>query len=189
MSRQRLTVIVNALLGQALWFVCVLGGRDGVPGIVAGCVAAGIALQALFLWGGAAASILAWMTVVAVNGIVVDSLLITAGVMEPARSWLPNPWVPVWLACLWFAFAQMVPVALRWLADRPTLAVLLGAVGGPMAYMAGHNLGAVRFPAGSSVAMVLLGAAWAWHFWFAFCGVPAWLDCAAPRPRVKEWAA
>jgi hypothetical protein len=51
--------------------------------------------------------------------------------------------VPPFIASLWIAFATLPHVSLAWLAPRPALAALLGALGGPLSFAAGVNAGAV----------------------------------------------
>jgi uncharacterized protein DUF2878 len=44
---------------------------------------------------------------------------------------------------LWIAFATTLNHSLRWLMTRPVGAALAGALGGPLAYLAGARLGAL----------------------------------------------
>jgi hypothetical protein len=57
-------------------------------------------------------------------------------------------------------FATTLNVSLRWLRGRPLLGALLGAVGGPLAYLAGAKLGGIELlePA---LALSALAAGWA----------------------------
>jgi hypothetical protein len=50
------------------------------------------------------------------------------------------------MVALWVLFATTFNASLRWLRGRPLLAMALGAVGGPLAYLAGAQLGAISFP-------------------------------------------
>jgi hypothetical protein len=70
------------------------------------------------------------------------------------------PWIaPVWIIAMWMAFATTLNVALSWLKGRWTLAVVLGAIGGPLAFYGGHTLGGVVFP-DTFVAMAVLAGGW-----------------------------
>lgn len=51
--------------------------------------------------------------------------------------------------------------ALHWLAHRPALAVAVGAVGGPLAYLAGARLGAVTLRPTEAGALVAIALEWA----------------------------
>ena len=56
----------------------------------------------------------------------------------------PSTFVPPWIAALWFLFATLPRHSLGWLRGRVGLAVLLGALGGPLSYLGGVRLGAVE---------------------------------------------
>ena len=55
----------------------------------------------------------------------------------------PNGFAPYWMLTLWIAFATTLNHSLRWLMHRPVAAALAGAIGGPLAYLAGAKLGAL----------------------------------------------
>jgi apolipoprotein D and lipocalin family protein len=60
---------------------------------------------------------------------------------------------------LWAAFATTLNHSLRWVVHRPMVATLLGAIGGPLAYLAGAKLGALQL-ASLQTALPLIGVAW-----------------------------
>ena len=49
------------------------------------------------------------------------------------------------MVAMWMSFATTLNVSLRWLRKRTTLAVVLGAIAGPLAFYAGAELGGVTF--------------------------------------------
>ena len=55
--------------------------------------------------------------------------------------WLAPPWDVV----LWMQFATILPFCLGWLSRRYLLCSVLGLIGGPMAFYAGEQIGAVSF--------------------------------------------
>jgi hypothetical protein len=55
--------------------------------------------------------------------------------------------------------ATTLNLSLRWLHGRFLLASVFGAIGGPLAFLAGERLGAVVFP-DTMLAMLVLGAGW-----------------------------
>jgi hypothetical protein len=61
---------------------------------------------------------------------------------------------------MWVLFASTLNVSLRWLRGRWMLAMLLGAVAGPLAYYAGAGLGGVVI-AEPLPAFTALAAGWA----------------------------
>ena len=67
---------------------------------------------------------------------------------------------PPWILALWALFASTLNVSLRWLRGRIVVAVVLGAVAGPLSYWAGVRMGAVEFTQ-PVVALVALAVGWA----------------------------
>ena len=49
---------------------------------------------------------------------------------------------------------------MAWLQGRPVLGAALGAIGGPLAFLAGERLGAVDFPRGHGVGLASLAVVW-----------------------------
>ncbi len=137
---RRSSLLLNVLGFQVGWFACVLGAARGRPWL-GPLVALPILLlhlrsaarpgrEALLL---AAAGLL---------GLVLDSALVLAGRLSFAQGVLVAGLAPDWMVTLWVLFATTLNVSLRWLRGLLPLAALLGAVGGPLAYLAGVRLGA-----------------------------------------------
>jgi len=162
------TKVTNFVIFQVSWFICVLSGAGGRPWIALAAMALVVAwhlsraprpLPELVLLGAAA-----------VIGALWDGFLAGGG-------WLVYPsgrfaeWLaPNWIIAMWVGFATTLNVSLRWLHGRYGLAMLLGALGGPIAFLAGSRLGGVSFPEPIS-ALVLLAVGWALitplFFWLA----------------------
>jgi hypothetical protein len=53
---------------------------------------------------------------------------------------------PYWIVAMWGLFATTLNLSMSWLRGRQWLAALLGAVGGPLAYLAGARLGGLQMP-------------------------------------------
>ena len=70
-------------------------------------------------------------------------------------------WVmaPYWLIVMWALFATTINQSMAWLKDKLIIAAVMGAIFGPMAFVAGEKLGAVEF-ANEPAAMVLLAIGW-----------------------------
>ena len=92
-------------------------------------------------------------------GFVVDSVLVRSDLVEFASAGWAG-WAPYWMVSLWIAFATTLNHSLRWLAQRPAVATLCGAIGGPLAYLAGAKLGALTIGATLS-ALALIAGLWA----------------------------
>jgi hypothetical protein len=101
-----------------------------------------------------------FLAVVAVVGTVVDSLFAASGLLAYQGGYGLNGIAPAWITGMWLNFGTTIHTSLAWLADRVALAAILGAVGGPLTYMAGARLGAADLlhPPWSLIALAL---AWA----------------------------
>jgi hypothetical protein len=149
---------LNVALYQAGWFACVLGAANGLPwvGVVAAVGIVAWHLATAPRPGPEAALIGAALVV----GALFETLVVRAGwARYPSQSFVDGA-APVWMIALWAMFATMLNVTLRALRDRPALAAVLGAIGGPLAYYAGARLGAIVFP-DLAAALVAIGIGWA----------------------------
>lgn len=138
-----MAVAANFILFQAGWFACVLGAARGFPwqgALVALLIAGFIVLRSRHPRGE-----LALVAAAALAGFAFDSVLALTGWVDFEGA-VPAPLLaPVWMVALWALFATTLNVSLRWLREWPALGVLFGAVGGPAAYYAGEQLGALQF--------------------------------------------
>lgn len=89
-------------------------------------------------------------------GIGVDCLLSITGILVFTDGWL----IPWWLACLWIAFSATLSRSLKYFSDKPFLAIILGAIAGPVSYWAGFKLGAVSFGYSTVITLLLLSVIW-----------------------------
>jgi hypothetical protein len=136
-----MNILINAVAFQLGWFACVLGGANQLPWLgtlVAALIVAWHLSQAPR--PGREVSLLA---AVGALGALWDSLLVAAGWLEYPSGTLLNNTAPHWIVAMWVLFASTLNVSLRWLRGRWTLATLLGAVAGPLAYYGGAKLGGV----------------------------------------------
>ena len=152
-----MSVIANFLAFQAGWFTTVLGAANGAPWL--GPVAA-LAVAGLHLGTSRRAGVELRLIISAVLiGLVADSLLLATGwIAYPNGGWLPGL-APYWIVSLWALFATTLNVSMRWMSGRYLLAVLFGAIGGPLSYLAGARLGAMSF-IDTTPALVALAIGW-----------------------------
>ncbi len=150
--------LLNFVLFQAAWFGCVLSAARGLwwmPPLCAICACA------VYLYGSDnRASALRLLGTVTALGTVVDVALWKLNVVSFARSdasWLSGT---IWFASLWAAFATTLQLSLAWLQSRVVASILFGAIGGPLAYVAGEKLGALSLPS-KAVSLSVLAVEWA----------------------------
>lgn len=148
----------NVVLFQAAWFAIVLGAAAGRPWI------APIVAGAVLIWHAYNARQprreLALVGVAVAVGAVFETLMATLQVLEPASGVLVPGIAAYWLVCLWAVFSTTLNVSLRWLRNRPVVAAVFGAIGGPLAYVGGSKLGALHLEA-TYPTIGALGVGWA----------------------------
>ena len=150
--------LLNFAVFQAAWTAAVLGAAGGWPLLGVAAVAAALAWHLPRSAQPAQEARLA-VAVTAV-GLVFETLrLLLHDTVYPSGqpvAVLP----PYWLIALWTLMAISLNVTLRWLRGRWALAALLGAVGGPLAFLGGERLGGARFTE-PAVALTSLALGWA----------------------------
>ena len=153
-----MTALANFVAFQIGWLVCVLGAARGMPW-------AGVAVVLVVAaWHvGRAPRLLEelkLLVIAAAIGFIFDSALVAIGWIEYPNGALVVGTAPVWIVAMWVVFATTLNVSLAWLKRSVPLAVFFGAVGGPLAYMAGEKLGGLTF-AHRAPALIALAVGWA----------------------------
>ncbi len=148
---------VHLVTYQVTWFAAIMGGAAGLswPGLLA----AGLGLALHLALAAERGRLLARLLAATVIGVSVDGTLAASGLVRfTGASGLIPPW---WMVVLWPSFAALFDDLCRWVVRDLRLALVLGALGGPVAYGAGASFGAVHFPAGDVAGLAAVGAAWA----------------------------
>lgn len=150
-------VLVNFVAFQLGWLAVVLGGTGKWHW--AGTLVV-IAIVAYHLSRASQPRQEVYLIVAAlVIGALWDSLLVWTGLLSYRNGILFSDLAPHWIVAMWALFATTLNVSLRWLKGRWLLAVVFGAIGGPLAYYAGFRLGAVNM-ANQANALVALAIGW-----------------------------
>lgn len=151
-------MVANLVIYQIVWLACILSAARGAQ--VLGILAALIAV----VWHVSQAQRpLSEFQLILLTGLIGglwDSLLVILGLIHyPSGSLMP--WMaPVWIIALWMAFATTFNLCLRWLHGHYWVAAVFGLVGGPLAWWAGHALGALNL-LDPLPALAVLGLGWA----------------------------
>ena len=156
-ATSRMGPLANILLYQLAWFACVLGAAGGQPRI-----GVGVALLIVGLHLALARSPATELKIILLAGMiggVWELLLVKLGWVRYIGGSSPTL-PPDWIFALWLAFATTFNVCLRWLQGRPVLAALLGLTGGPLAWYAGAQLGALELP-DLKFDLLVIGLGWA----------------------------
>jgi hypothetical protein len=144
---------------QLVWGSAVIGAAQGLacPGIVGTVVYAACQLGAARHYK----TDLSLMAMAVMMGLLFDSGLIHAGLVSFAAPWPSAGVAPAWILALWAAFSLTFTQSLAYLQRRLWLAALLGAAGGPLAYLAAaRGWHAVTFASPSWRALLCLGIGW-----------------------------
>jgi hypothetical protein len=150
-------ITINFVLFQIAWFSCVLGAAKQMPWlgvIVTFIVAAWHLSQA----PQAKPEIILLLIALLIGGFFDQLMLSSHLITYQAHGWI-DTLLPAWILALWAAFATILNVSLRWMRNRWLIAILFGAIGGPLAYMGAEKLGAVTL--NMPLAYVALGVGWA----------------------------
>jgi hypothetical protein len=151
------TNVINYLLFQGGWVICVLGSAKGYPIMAAAFGLVPLILHLLLVADRRREGLL--LAVALLMGIVVDGVhihsgtLVFAGSLHPA---LPPPWILV----LWLQFAMSLRYSLHWLRRNRPVGLLLGGIAGALAYWAGVRLGAAGFGGEVAVSLLRIGLSW-----------------------------
>ena len=151
--------VANFLFFQIGWFATVAGAGLGFPwaGPILATVLVAFQLAVAPDRGGRLRTVVA----VAALGTLLDTVLRWTGVTD-FPGWPATPWpCPPWITALWALYATTLGSSLAWLQGRPVPAALLGAVSGPLSYLAGGRLGAVVLAPDPVQRWGVLALAWA----------------------------
>ena len=151
--------LINYALYQIGWFACVLGGASHRPwtGLLIALILVGVHL-ALSLERSLEVRLVVLATAV---GAVVEMVQIAAGTYRFTSGTVTDALPPPWLLAMWAQFATTFRFSLRSVVTRPVPAVLFGAAGGPIAFLAGERLGAVTLLPPLAYGLLRLSVSWA----------------------------
>lgn len=153
-----MSILINFLAFQAGWFASVLGAAQHMPWVGPAVV---LAVVILHLRQAQRPELEAGLLVASgIIGLYFDSLLVSLGWVTYPSGLISASFAPYWIVTMWVLFATTLNSSMAWLKGRHVLAAVLGAIAGPMSYVAGAKLGGIEFvePGG---ALVFLAIVWA----------------------------
>jgi hypothetical protein len=148
-------IIINFILFQLAWFACVIGAAKGMPWL--GVVVTVLALSWHLYQAKNIKSELLLMLCALLIGATYDQSMLSLGYINYVNNGWSNAIVPVWILALWLGFTSTLNVSLRWMRGKHLIAVIFGAVGGPLAYLGAEKLGAVMLHDATSYIALSLG--------------------------------
>ena len=154
-----MSFLLSLALFNCGWFCCVLGAAYGFPWLGPLYVSVWFAWKVTGPQSRPGENLL--ILLAAVVGYVLDSTLFLSEVLlEKNRDSFGWP-SPLWLVCLWPNLAGALSGCLRIFKKRYLLGSIAGSVGGPMAYFAGRQFGAIDLGDPLHVSLAAIGAEWA----------------------------
>lgn len=161
-----MTVWVNAIGYQIVWFSAVIGAGRGLwwPGVSAAIAFVLLHLALCPQTPAQRAVDVRLMLVALLCGLIMDGSLARSGLADYAANplALSSGGPPLWILAIWASFALTLRHSMTFLLGRPLIGLLLGAIGGPLAYLgAARGWGAVAFAEPRWMAIVALVIGWA----------------------------
>ena len=145
---------------QMVWFCAVIGAEHGLPwpGLMGMLIYASIQLGLMRNFK----THFSLMAAAIVMGCLVDGGLAYSGLAHYRAPWPSASFAPLWIVSLWATFSLTFTISLAYLQKRLWVAVLFGAIGGPVAYMsASRGFHVVTFSDPSWHGLFWLGTGWA----------------------------
>lgn len=150
-------MVFNFIAFQLFWWACVLAPKAALSGTVLLLMLAYALLH--LRWVESFKHALPLFLTVLI-GCLLDQLGYRWGLVSFPYSDLWAAWIPAWMMALWLAFATTLNVSMRWMQGKPLLAVVLGAIFGPVAYLGAQALGVVLLPLGTT-SLLWISLEWA----------------------------
>lgn len=137
----RQSSLVNYVVFQLGWFACIMGAARGAGWL--GPLAAVLVIALHLALSRRADLELRLLVVCFVLGLLLESLVMNLGLIRFEE---PSPisfLAPLWITAMWPLFGTTLNRSLSFLHGRTLVSVVMGGIGGPLAYYAGAQLGAV----------------------------------------------
>lgn len=143
--------LINLLMFQSGWFICVLLCD---PWAIIYTLAA---VVIHFVLSARRADDAVAVMLCLVIGLAHDFFLIAGGYLQFEGS---NNGPPLWLTCLWVLMGLTLHHSLKWLYERPFWSGLLGAMSGPLSYLAGVKLSSAQWSGPLTEVLPIIAGLW-----------------------------
>jgi len=155
----RHTRLINYALYQMGWFACVLSAASHRPwtGFLIAMMLVGVHLTL-----SVERSVEVRLVMLAATaGAVLEMVQIAAGTYRVTSETVTQALPPLWLLAMWGQLATTFRHSMRPVITRPIRAAVLGAAGGPLAFVAGEWLGAVTLLPPLGCSLLRISVSWA----------------------------
>ena len=152
-----MALLVNFIGFQVGWFACVLGAANDKE-LLGMIIALGIVVYHVVSQADSINELKLVLAAVVI-GLFWEAWVLNLNVLYYPSHSEASFWAPYWLIAMWALFATTINLSMGWLKGRWVLAVLMGAIFGPLAFVAGEKLDAVVF-LDSTLSMIILAIGW-----------------------------
>lgn len=149
---QTLRNVINFVLFQAGWLICILYPGMMAAGVVALFLVIHFVLISQNRW--IEAQFIGFGTVI---GGVLDGIWFNTGILDDGTGQVVI--TPIWLIAIWAIFMTTLSHSLQWISSKPWLPWVLAPITGPFAYWSASQLGAVELPV-LSTSLIALAVGW-----------------------------
>ena len=152
-----MALLVNFIGFQVGWLACVLGAANDKE-LLGMIIALGVIIYHVVNQGDSRKE-LKLVLASTVIGLIWETWVLNLNILRYPSHPEALFWAPTWLIMMWALFATTINLSMGWLKGRWVLAVFMGAIFGPLAFVAGEKLGAVVF-LDSILSMITLAIGW-----------------------------
>ncbi len=159
--------IFNILGFQLSWWACVLGVKNGLPYLGPACMLLFLGIHFIYL----KSNILELKLIIsfAVLGTLVDTGIAISGMLSYNGLYAQNIILaPLWITAMWGGFCATVNHSLSWLKEKWVPSFILGAIFGPLSYIAGEKFHAITFHSSLMSICIALAIIWGLSMSFIF---------------------
>ena len=147
--------LLNIIGFQFSWWGCVLGVKYGA--IYLGPILMVIFLIIHFHYFSYKNNEIKLVILFGIIGTMIDSSMAYAGILRYSGTYTSTTIIaPLWITAMWCGFSATVNHSLFWLRNRYFASTFLGAVAGPLSYIAGVKFGAIQFNTSFIIALVII---------------------------------
>jgi len=152
-----MALLVNFIGFQVGWFACVLGAANDKE-LLGMIIALGAIIYHVITQGDSLKE-LKLVLAATVIGLFWETWVLNLDILRYPSHPEALFWAPTWLIMMWALFATTINLSMEWLKGRWILALFMGAIFGPLAFIGGEKLGAVVF-LDSTQSIVTLSIGW-----------------------------
>ena len=153
-----MNIILNFAIFHIGWLACVVGAGTGRA--LEGSLIAMLLIAIHLLRTEHKRNEILLIIAAVLIGFTWETLLVLQGSLSYQGVIAGAEFAPYWLVVMWALFATTINSSMAWMKQRWLLAAAMGAIFGPMAFLAGERLGAVQF-VNYPAALAALAIGWA----------------------------